>query len=99
MISVRLITMRKKLETALGRLHASFYTSFFTIIVESGAFATLWGIVYLSTLVADHWSRDAFSQPYYYIIVSPSLRNKNALLCPQTLFFSFTGYHTDVDHP
>ncbi|XP_006463551.1 hypothetical protein AGABI2DRAFT_194342 [Agaricus bisporus var. bisporus H97] len=68
MITVRLVTMRKKLEVALGRLHASFYTSFFSIIVESGAFATLWGIVFLSTLTARHWSRSAFSQPYYYII-------------------------------
>lgn len=85
MITVRLVTMRKKLEVALGRLHASFYTSFFSIIVESGAFATLWGIVFLSTLTARHWSRSAFSQPYYYIIVSPSLWDKKLAMSSDIL--------------
>jgi hypothetical protein len=69
LIAVRLLTMRKKLEIAMGKLHASFYTSWFTIVVESGAFATVWGIIYLGTLFANHWSQDAFLQPYYYIIV------------------------------
>lgn len=70
-ITVRLLTMRKKLEIAFGRLHASFYTSHFTILVESGAFATLWGIVYLATRAQHHWSQAVFLQPYYYVIVSP----------------------------
>jgi hypothetical protein len=77
--------MKRKLELALGRLHASFYTSFFTIIVESGAFATLWGIVYLSTLATNHWTRDAFSQPYYYVIVSSSPQFEKKVLCPQII--------------
>ncbi|KAF9449798.1 hypothetical protein P691DRAFT_666781 [Macrolepiota fuliginosa MF-IS2] len=68
LITVKLLTMRKKLEIALGRLHASFYTSKFTILVESGAFATLWGIVYLATAAQKHWTQNVFLQPYYYVI-------------------------------
>ncbi|KXN82297.1 hypothetical protein AN958_02729 [Leucoagaricus sp. SymC.cos] len=68
LITVKLLTMRKKLEIALGKLNAYFYTSKFTILVESGAFATLWGIVYLATLAQKHWSQAAFLQPYYYVI-------------------------------
>jgi len=68
LITLRLVTMRKKLEVALGRLHASFYTSVFTILVESGAFFTLWGIVYVAARSQDHWSQDVFLQPYSYII-------------------------------
>lgn len=63
--------LRKKLEVALGRLGASFYTSTFTIFVESGSFATLWGIVYLATRAQHHWTENAFLQPYYYVIVRP----------------------------
>lgn len=69
LITVRLVILRKKLEVALGRLGASFYTSTFTIFVESGSFATLWGIVYLATRAQHHWTENAFLQPYYYVIV------------------------------
>lgn len=68
LITAKLLTMRKKLEIALGKLGASFYTSWFTILVESGGFATLWGIIYLATLAQNHWSQNDFLQPYYYVI-------------------------------
>ncbi|RDB23623.1 hypothetical protein Hypma_009503 [Hypsizygus marmoreus] len=47
MICIRLQSMRRDLETVTGRLHASFYTSSFTMIVESGVFFTVWVTVYL----------------------------------------------------
>lgn len=85
MITARLVTMRSKLQIALGKLQASFYTSGFTILVESGSFATLWGLVYLGTRAGGHWSQNAFLQPYYYVIVS--LSSFNLLLDTQNHYF------------
>jgi len=68
LITVRLVMLRKKLQIALGRLSASFYTSKFTVLVESGSFATIWGIVYLASRARHHWTENAFLQPYYYVI-------------------------------
>ncbi|KAF9527222.1 hypothetical protein CPB83DRAFT_856582 [Crepidotus variabilis] len=67
-IWIRLFTMRHKAERVLGRLQASLYNSYSTLFVESGAFFTLWSMVYLLLKVTNSWAQDVFWQPYAYVV-------------------------------
>ncbi|KAG6864267.1 hypothetical protein C0991_010985 [Blastosporella zonata] len=67
-ISIRLYWMRQKVETIMGKLHASFYTGFVTIIVESGAFFTIWGLTYVILMSRDSVAKDTFLLPYTHVL-------------------------------
>jgi hypothetical protein len=62
--------IRDKAEKVLGKLQASFYYSSITLFVESGAFFTIWSVVYLVALQRDSWVQDIFLLPFTYILVS-----------------------------
>ncbi|KAF8154606.1 hypothetical protein B0H34DRAFT_660832 [Crassisporium funariophilum] len=68
LICVRIFMMRHKAEKVLGKLQASFYNSTITILVESGAFFTIWAVAYLISRQKCSWVEDVFLQPYTYII-------------------------------
>ncbi|KAH9475897.1 hypothetical protein JR316_0011458 [Psilocybe cubensis] len=68
MICVRLFMMRHKAEMVLGNLQASLYNSCISIFVESGAFFSLWSLVYLSLRAKNSWAQDIFFQPYSFIL-------------------------------
>ncbi|KAF9527221.1 hypothetical protein CPB83DRAFT_856579 [Crepidotus variabilis] len=67
-IWLRLYHMRYNAERILGRLQASMYNSYSTLFVESGAFFTLWSMVYLMLRVTNNWAQDVFWQPYAYVV-------------------------------
>jgi len=68
LICIRLYTMRHKAERVLGNLQASLYNSATTMFVESGAFFTLWSMVYVITRARNSWVQNVFLEPYSYII-------------------------------
>ncbi|TFK39178.1 hypothetical protein BDQ12DRAFT_604405 [Crucibulum laeve] len=68
LICVRLYMMRPKVEHVLGKLHASFYTSWITMFVESGAFFTVWSMCYVISLARNSWIQEVFLQPYPYML-------------------------------
>jgi len=68
LICLRIFIMRDKAEKVLGKLQASFYNSSITMFVESGAFFTIWSVIYLIALQSDSWAQDVFLQPYSYIL-------------------------------
>jgi len=68
LICIRLYTMRHKAERVLGNLQASLYNSITTMFVESGAFFTLWSMVYVIARSRDSWVQNVFLEPYSYII-------------------------------
>jgi nitrate reductase NapE component len=68
LICIRLHTMRHKAERVLGNLQASLYNSATTMFVESGAFFTLWSMVYVITRSRSSWVQSVFLEPYSYII-------------------------------
>ncbi|KAF8816433.1 hypothetical protein BYT27DRAFT_7127882 [Phlegmacium glaucopus] len=67
LVCVRILMIRSKAEKVLGKLQASFYNSSLTLFVESGAFFTIWSVVYLITLLTDSWVKYIFLLPYPYI--------------------------------
>jgi hypothetical protein len=69
MIGVRLYTMRKKVEAVLGRLGALLYTSPSAKFVESGAFFTLWSIIYLILRMRGNFAQDVFLYPFIHVLV------------------------------
>ncbi|RDB18736.1 hypothetical protein Hypma_014681 [Hypsizygus marmoreus] len=68
MISARLYMMRKKVETIMGKLHASFYTGFTTILVESGAFFTIWALTYVILMSLRSPMKEVFLLPYTHVL-------------------------------
>jgi len=68
LICIRLYTMRHKAERVLGNLQASLYNSATTMFVESGAFFTLWSMVYVISRAQNSWVQSVFLEPYSYII-------------------------------
>lgn len=70
LICLRIFMMRHKAVKVLGKLQASFYVSLITLCVESGAFFTIWSMVYLICFLRNSWVQDVFLQPYSYILVS-----------------------------
>ena len=70
LICLRIFMMRHKAVKVLGKLQASFYVSLVTLCVESGAFFTIWSMVYLICFLRNSWVQDVFLQPYSYILVS-----------------------------
>jgi len=67
-IALRLYLMRHKVEQIMGRLHASFYTGYSTILVESGAFFTLWGLVYVILMSRHSHLKETFLLPYTQVL-------------------------------
>ncbi|KAG6819845.1 hypothetical protein H0H93_008048 [Arthromyces matolae] len=67
-IAVRLFWARPKVEAIMGKLHASFYTGFVTIIVESGALFTIWGLTYVILMSRGSNARDTFLLPYTHVL-------------------------------
>ncbi|KAF5380111.1 hypothetical protein D9615_006242 [Tricholomella constricta] len=67
-ITIRLCMMRQKVETVMGRLHASFYTGFTTIIVESGAFFSIWSLVYVILMSRNSDTEGTFLFPYTHVL-------------------------------
>jgi hypothetical protein len=78
--------MRDKAVKVLGKLQASFYSSFVTTFVESGGFFTIWSTVYLITLSIDNWVEDVFLQPYSYILVSSASLQRETTFSVLELF-------------
>lgn len=68
LICIRIFMIRDKAEKVLGKLQASFYYSSITLFVESGAFFTIWSVVYLVALQRDSWVQDIFLLPFTYIL-------------------------------
>jgi len=68
LICIRLYRMRHKAERVLGRLQASLYNSAITMFVESGAFFTIWSLLYVVTKTRGSWVQEVFLQPYSYVI-------------------------------
>lgn len=66
-IAFRLYTMRHKAEQVLGKIQSVFYTSWSTVMVESGALLTLWSLVHLMLLLLEHWTSEIFRQPLAYL--------------------------------
>lgn len=94
LICVRIFIMRDKAIKVLGKLQASFYSSFVTTFVESGGFFTIWSTVYLITLLSDSWVEDIFLQPYAYILVSSASLQREMTL--SVLFSPPPGNHQDA---
>jgi len=69
MICIRLHLMRRKVEAAIGRLAALLYTSPSTKFVESGAFYTVWSIIYLILRTQASPVKDVFLHPSSCILV------------------------------
>ncbi|KAG5635949.1 hypothetical protein H0H81_009574 [Sphagnurus paluster] len=67
-IAARIYLMRQKVKQVMGELHANFYTGFVTILVESGALFTLWGLVYVIMLAGDIVEKETFLLPYTQIL-------------------------------
>ncbi|KAG5725222.1 hypothetical protein E4T56_gene10131 [Termitomyces sp. T112] len=67
-IAFRLFRMRPKVEQIMGKLHASFYTGFVTIIVESGAFFTIWGLTYVILMSRNSTASSTFLLPYPHVL-------------------------------
>lgn len=62
-----ILSMRKRLEAVSSRLHTSFYTSFSTLFVESGAFFSLWITVYLILRLGNN-SQEVFLEGNVYCL-------------------------------
>ncbi|KAF8056577.1 hypothetical protein FPV67DRAFT_642566 [Lyophyllum atratum] len=67
-ISLRIYWMRQKVENVMGKLHASFYTGFVTILVESGAFFTIWALTYVILMASGNVAKDTFLLPYTHVL-------------------------------
>ncbi|GLB39394.1 hypothetical protein LshimejAT787_0605560 [Lyophyllum shimeji] len=67
-ISLRIYLIREKVGTIMGKLHASFYTGFVTIVVESGAFFTIWALVYVILMSRESVAGDTFLLPYTHVL-------------------------------
>ncbi|GLB41341.1 hypothetical protein LshimejAT787_0905560 [Lyophyllum shimeji] len=67
-ICLRIYTMRQRMETTLGRLHASFYTGFVTMLVESGAVFTIWSTAYVALSSQHSVAQDTFLLPYTHVL-------------------------------
>jgi len=67
-ISLRIYMMRRKVEAVMGKLHASFYSGYITMIVESGAFFTLWGLTYIILMSRNNSSQNTFLLPYTEVL-------------------------------
>ncbi|KAF8067458.1 hypothetical protein FPV67DRAFT_1763807 [Lyophyllum atratum] len=55
-------------ENVMGKLHASFYTGFVTILVESGAFFTIWALTYVILMASGNVAKDTFLLPYTHVL-------------------------------
>ncbi|KAG6889606.1 hypothetical protein C0995_016132 [Termitomyces sp. Mi166 len=67
-VALRLFWIRQKVEEIMGKLHASFYTGFVTIIVESGAFFTIWGLTYVVLMSRNSNASLTFLLPYTHVL-------------------------------
>ncbi|KAF8879381.1 hypothetical protein BD779DRAFT_1154576 [Infundibulicybe gibba] len=67
LIALRLIMMRKQVNSVLGVLGASFYTSPVTLFVESGAFFSLWSLTYVLTKATNNYTQTIFLEPYAHV--------------------------------
>lgn len=67
-VCIRLHMMRNKVEAVIGRLGASLYTSSSSKFVESGAFFTLWSIIYLILRTRGSVAQDVFLYPLPYVL-------------------------------
>jgi len=67
-ICLRIYMMRQKMETVMGKLHASFYTGVVTMVVESGAFFTIWSIAYVVLSYCDSVATVTFLYPYTHVL-------------------------------
>ncbi|KAG5652423.1 hypothetical protein H0H81_005071 [Sphagnurus paluster] len=63
-IVARIYMMRQKVK----KLQADFYLGFVTILVESGAFFTLWGLTYVILMAGDIDEKEIFLLPYTQIL-------------------------------
>lgn len=70
LIALRLFMMRHKTKMVLGNLQASLYNSCISVFVESGAFFSIWSLIYLALRAKGSWAQDIFFQPYSFVLVS-----------------------------
>ncbi|KAG5634044.1 hypothetical protein H0H81_003648 [Sphagnurus paluster] len=67
-IAARIYMMRQRVKKIMGQLHAEFYTGYVTILVESGALFTLWGMIYVILLARNSPEKQTFLLPYTQIL-------------------------------
>ncbi|KAG6867900.1 hypothetical protein C0993_009746 [Termitomyces sp. T159_Od127] len=67
-IAFRLFWMRSRVKKVMGKLHASFYTGFITIVVESGALFTIWGLTYVILMSRGSSTSSTFLLPYPHVL-------------------------------